>query len=191
MATKMSKNNTTKINKSNEENNDVKTVEESSIKTVEESKREFSPNDYILCHSVTAGGLNIVCRSGNYYQFRDYGAENEIEYRDLVSLIRKRSGHIFMPRIIIDDKDFLAQFKQVQDVYENMFTKKDLSEILSLPVDEMISTIKTVPQEVYPTLRSLISTKIANGEIDSVRKIRALSEYFNSDFNLISELFSN
>ena len=35
---------------------------------------------------------------------------------------------------------------------------------------------------------NLIATQIANGKLDSIAKVRALTEIFNSDFNLLSEL---
>lgn len=184
MATKMTKNNS---NSKVKENNEEKVVEKKETK----KKKVFEPNDYIQCHSATAGGLSIICPSGNYYEFKEYGCDGEIEYKDLVSLIRKRSDHIFLPRIIIDDEDFLEEFRQVKKLYEDMYTGYDLIEVLRLPVDEMLSTIKKMPSGIYPNLRSTVSTMIANGQIDSVRKIRALSDFFGSDFNLISELFSN
>jgi hypothetical protein len=35
----------------------------------------------------------------------------------------------------------------------------------------------------------MIATEIASGRLDSISKVRALSEIFDSDFNLLSELF--
>ena len=60
-------------------------VEEKPVKV----KKTFTDSDYILCRSVTSGGLNIVSQSGSLYDFRDYGEECEINYRDLVTLIRR------------------------------------------------------------------------------------------------------
>lgn len=154
-------------------------------------KKKFSQNDYIPCTSITAGGLSVTCKSGNYYEFKNYGYECEIEYRDLVALIRKRSEHIFLPRFIINDDDFLLEFPQVKHAYEEMYTTTDLRDILSLPIPQMKSAIQNLPEALYPTLRSLAATDVANGKIDSVKKIRVLTEIFGSDFNLLSELFGN
>ena len=38
-------------------------------------------------------------------------------------------------------------------------------------------------------MRNLISTQIANGKLDSISKVRALTEIFDSDFNLLSDLY--
>ena len=47
------------------------------------TKKTFTDSDYVLCRSVCSGGLNIVSQSGNLYEFKDYGSECEINYRDL------------------------------------------------------------------------------------------------------------
>lgn len=151
---------------------------------------ESNAKEFILCRSVTHGGLNINCKSGNVYEFKNYGSDCEIEYHDLVGLVRKHSDHIFLPRFIIEDDDFLAEFPQVSKAYESLYTVDELNKILNLPVESMKVALAELPQNVFSGLVTMISTKIANGEIDSVRKIRVLSEIYDSDFNLLSEIFA-
>lgn len=157
------------------------------VKPVE--KKVFTDSDYILCRSVWSGGLNVISQSGNLYEFRDYGSECEINYRDLVTMIRRGSGHIFMPRFVILDEDFLKDFPTVQRVYGTMYTRNDLIEILDLPVSRMRAEIENLPKATKDSMRNLIATQIANGRLDSIAKVRALTEIFNSDFNLLSDLF--
>ena len=154
-----------------------------------EEKKTFTDSDYILCRSVCSGGLNVVSQSGNLYEFKDYGAECEVNYRDLVTLIRRGSEHVFLPRFVILDEDFLEDFPTVQRVYGDMYTKEDLIEILDLPVPAMRREIEKLPDATRKSMRNLISTQIANGKLDSIAKVRALTEIFNSDFNLLSDLF--
>ena len=157
--------------------------------TVKET-REFAPHDGIVCRSVCAGGLNITCRSGNFYEFSDYGDTAIIEYQDLATLARKRSDHIFVPRIIIEDEDFLNEFKQIKDFYAEVYSEGDLKKILLLPAKQMTDTINNLPESILPTVRSLAATMVGNGEIDSVRTIKALTTIFGANFNLLSELFA-
>lgn len=153
-----------------------------------DGKKTFTDSDYILCRSVCSGGLNVVSQSGNLYEFKDYGSECEINYRDLVTLIRRGSEHVFLPRFVILDEDFLEDFPTVQRVYGEMYTKEDLIEILELPVPSMTSEINKLPDATRNSMRNLIATQIANGKLDSIAKVRVLTEIFNSDFNLLSEL---
>lgn len=198
MATKKSMTKATKTEETVVDNVDMletKTVE-TQVKIAEEivipakSKREFNDSDYILCRSIWPGGLTVTCQSGDYYEFSEYGSTCEIKYRDLVSLTRKHSDHIFLPRFIIMDDDFVQEFSQIQRLYDSMYTINDLKEILDLPVSQMTDTIKKLPDAARDTLRSLIATEIASGRLDSIRKVKALSDIFDSDFNLLSELFS-
>lgn len=152
-------------------------------------KKTFTDSDYVLCRSVCFGGLNVTCKSGNSYEFIDYGADCEINYRDLVALIRKGSDHIFLPRFIILDDDLLEDFPSVKRVYETMYTTADLLNILSLPKHRMVTEINKLPNATKNVLCKMVATEIASGHLDSISKVRALSELFDSDFNLISELF--
>lgn len=152
-------------------------------------KKEFTDSDYILCRSVWSGGLNVDSQSGNLYRFNDYGSECEINYRDLVTMIRRGSEHVFLPRFVILDEDFLKDFPTVQRVYGAMYTKEDLVKILELPITQMKREIEKLPKATKDSMRNLVATHIANGRLDSISKVRALTEIFGSDFNLLSELF--
>lgn len=152
-------------------------------------RKVFTDSDYILCRSVWSGGLNVLSQSGNLYEFSDYGAECEINYRDLVTLIRRGSDHIFTPRFLILDEDFLKDFPTVQRVYGTMYTMNDLMEILELPNTHMKREIEKLPKATKDSMRNLIATQIANGKLDSISKVRLLTEIFDSDFNLLSDLF--
>ena len=166
---------------------DVSVMEAAPIVTKE--KKVFTDSDYILCRSVTSGGLNIASQSGNLYEFNDYGSECEINYRDLVTLIRRGSEHVFLPRFVILDDDFLEDFPTVKKVYGEMYTMRDLEDILALPTAQMEREIVKLPESVKDSMSNLIATQIANGKLDSIAKVRKLSEIFDSDFNLLSDLF--
>ena len=166
---------------------DASVMEAAPIVTKE--KKVFTDSDYILCRSVTSGGLNIVSQSGNLYEFNDYGSECEINYRDLVTLIRRGSEHVFLPRFVILDDDFLEDFPTVKKVYGEMYTMRDLEDILALPTAQMEREIVKLPESVKDSMSNLIATQIANGKLDSIAKVRKLSEIFDSDFNLLSDLF--
>lgn len=158
-------------------------------KEIAKEKKVFTDSDYILCRSVCYGGLNISGQSGNMYEFKDYGFECEINYRDLIFLIRKGSDHVFLPRFVILDEDLLEDFPTVKNTYENMYTRNDLLEILDLPNSHMKAAIKELPDASRNVLEKMIATEIANGHLDSISKVRILSDIFDSDFNLLSDLF--
>lgn len=169
------------------QNTNVETETNDGVKTVE--KKVYTDFDMIPCHSVWFGGLNVTCPSGNSYSFSDYGSPCDISYRDLINLIRKNSEHIFLPRFVIDDDEFLKDFPTIKRVYADMYTTSDLLQILKLPNAKMKSEIEKLPAETKNVLCKMIATEIASGRLDSISKVRMLSEMFDSDFDLISKLF--
>ena len=104
-------------------------------------------------------------------------------------MIRRGSEHVFLPRFIILDEDFLEDFPTVQKVYGTMYTREDLVGILDLPITAMKREIDKLPKATKDNMRNLVATHIANGKLDSISKVRALTEIFNTDFNLLSDLF--
>ena len=145
-----------------------------------------------MCRSIVTGGLFLEgSKTKMPYKWNNYGDETEVEYRDLVALVREQSGYIYKPFFIIEDEDFIEEFPQLKKFYSENYSIKELSAILELPVDEMIKTISTLPKGAVDSLNKSAATQVSLGQIDSVRKIRALDDYFGTDLNLISEIFQN
>lgn len=94
------------------------------------------------------------------------------------------------PFFIIQDEDFLAEFPQVQKIYTTMYSVGDLEDLLINPdADTMIATIETLPDGAKESIKNIAATLIANGRVDSVKKIKALDAFYGTNFTLMSELF--
>ncbi len=153
------------------------------------SKKSFEQTDRIKCHSITQGGLYVEgAKTKALYEFSDYGDVTEIEYRDLVGMVNSKSDFIFHPYLIIDDPSFVAEYPQLDKLYSEAYGTQDLMNIFTLPVDEMVSKIKSLPAGAVDNLKHLAATQVSNGSLDSVRKIKALDELWGTDLNLASEL---
>ena len=164
-------------------------IEEEVKSTPRKQKKTFDQSDGILCRSVTRGLLNIEGqKTGIMYTFNDYGDESEIEYRDLVAEIRARKPSVFDPRIVIEDEDFVAEFSQIKAMYEEKYCAFDLVALLQLPPQKMKSALADVPKSVYSNLKAIAGTMVANGELDSVQKIKMLDEVLGTDLNFATEL---
>lgn len=187
MATKY----TTKKN-DNMDNETTKEVEKEVSKkpeTKKSPKKTFEPSEEISCRSVVPGHLFLDgAKTGRDYRWEEYGDETGIEYRDLVALVRSKSGYIFNPFFVIDDDNFVEEFPDLKKFYNANYSVKELSDVLALPTNQMISTIKTLPKSAVDTLKTIAANQVSTGQIDSVSKIRALDDMFGTDLNLISEL---
>lgn len=166
------------------------TIEE--VKQNKSEPRTFDPNDGILCRSVTHGKLFVDgLKTGMKYTFLDYDDESDIEYRDLVALVRARDKSVYNPRFIIMDEDFIAEYPTLKKFYSDHFSTKNIKEILTLPDNQMKEEISKLPKGAVDSLKSIAVNQIVSGEIDSVRKIKALDEAFGTDLSLLNELLSD
>ena len=171
-------------------NNDVsknEKKEEEVLKTNDSStKKEFGQEDLILCRSMVSGQLFVDgVRSGLLYTFADYNDTCEIEYRDLIYLVRSyKDKTIYEPRIVIEDEDFIAENPKLAELYESLYTKGDLMEIINLPLSQMVDTINALPMGCRNALKGIAATMIDNWQLDSIQKIKALDEIFETNMLL-------
>lgn len=153
-------------------------------------KRKFKETDPIECVSITAGTLGMVgIKTGINYRWAGRNDVTEVEYQDLVAAIRSGKKHITNPCFIIKDADFLAEFPQVNKIYDSMFSMNDLKDVFQLPAAQMKKVIVSLPAGAQESIKHIASNMISNGSLDSVSKIKALDEIFDTKFMLMTELF--
>ena len=148
--------------------------------------RKFEQEDLILCRSMVSGQLFIEgTRSKLLYTFADYNDVCDIEYRDLIYMVRTYNNRfVYEPWIIIEDEDFIAENPKLAELYESMYTKGDLMEIINLPISQMVDTINALPMGCKNALKGIAATMIDNGQLDSIQKIKALDEIFETNMLL-------
>lgn len=160
-------------------------------KIVEKAPRKFEAMDGVLCRSIVDGVLVMEgIKSKNFYKWADMNDIAEVEYQDLVSAVRSNTSYVFAPHFIIEDEDFLAQFPKVQEVYNSMYTTSDLKDILKLPVASMMKEIEALPSGSKDNLREIAGKMVLNGQLDSVQKIKALDDYYNTNFLVTTNLYA-
>ncbi len=195
MATSMKKNTTKKAIVDSTIEEVVEAVETTDVveEIVKETKietKKFKETDPITCVSITAGELGMLgIKTGINYTWAGRGDETDVEYQDLVAAIRSGKKQITAPRFIIKDEDFLKQYPQIEQIYSSMLSYNDLKDILKLDVVNMKKVINQLPTGAKESIKNIVSTQIANGFLDSVQKIRALDEIFDTKFMLMTELF--
>lgn len=166
---------------------DTKITNESKItNTPVVEERIFNPEDTIPCRSIVSGGLYIEgSRSHILYSWADCGDVEDVEYRDLIYLVRTRANaNIYSPRIIIEDEDFINQNKSVKDFYDSMYDTSDLNQILLLPISQMKAEIANLPIGAKESIKGIAATMIDSHVLDSVQRIKALDEIFGTNMLL-------
>lgn len=167
-------------------------TEESPVVTSKKSIKKFNPDDMILCQSICVGQTFVKgFKSGTIYTFEALGAEEYIEYRDLVASVRSKDSILFKPFIIVLDEDFINEQKTLKTFYENMYTPEDFEEFFKLRPNQMVEALNNMPVGIRETIKSMAVGKIQDGVFDSVARIKALDDYFGTKMMLLTELYGD
>lgn len=165
---------------------------ETPIVTSKKSIKKFNPDDMILCQSICVGQTFVKgFKSGTIYTFEALGAEEYIEYKDLVAAVRSKDSILFKPFIIVLDEDFINEQKTLKTFYENMYTPEDFEEFFKLRPNQMIEALNNMPVGIRETIKSMAVGKIQDGVFDSVARIKALDDYFGTKMMLLTELYGD
>lgn len=162
-------------------------------KHVEKQKKEYKEHEGIPCKSITAGKMFMEGRKSKIvYRWEDAGDVVEIEYQDLIAAIRSGNGYVMRPLFVIEDKELVSQYPQLSKVYDVLYSVDDLKDVLvKLNVGDMIATIKALPVGAQDSIKHLASRMVSNGTLDSVSKIKALDEFYNTELMLMTGLFGD
>ena len=162
----------------------VKEVEKETVQSPS-PKKQYKDGDQISCISTTAGLLVMPGRKTSAsYRWIDAGDEVRVDYSDLIAEIRARSNYVFKPRFVVNDDEFVEQNKDLKTLYDKLYSKNDLKQILRLSPERMRSVIDQLPDAVKDTLKSLAATEIDSGELDSIKTIKTLDEIFGTQLLL-------
>lgn len=154
--------------------------------------KKFEKDDYIVCHSIMAGKTFMEgIKTKNVYIFESIGATSEVEYQDLIAAVNVNSSYLFRPFIVVDDVDFIEQCPKLKKYYDQMYSVNDLAQILTLPPHRIVEEIDKLPSGAKQSIRSIVAEQVANGLLDSVSKIKAIDEYFGTQFMLLTGLYDN
>ena len=159
-------------------------VKESKPKTIASPvyKKEFKNDDLIPCKSVTSGELLMPGkRTGRLYRWADCDDIEYVEYQDLLYSTRSRSQYVFEPFFLILDDDFIEQNKELNKVYDGLYSYNELSELLNKPADALKTIVPGLPKGIRDALKGIVATGITNGTFDSVKKIKVFDEIFETD----------
>lgn len=160
---------------------EIKDDENTKAETKVNKVKTYNKEDVIPCKSITSGGLYVTGdKSGILYQWANYGDVEEVEYQDLVYMIRAHKPSVFRPRFVIEDDEFLTQYPELNDLYTSLFSTGDLVDILNLPVSQMRNAIAQLPSGALDAIKGLAASRIMSGQYDSVQKIKALDEIFDT-----------
>lgn len=168
------------------------TSETSTVESAAPKKKVFAPTDGVLCRSITPGQLFMEgLKSRILYTWLDNGDVVEVEYQDVVAAIRANRGYITLPLFVIEDENVIAEYPQLNKIYDTLYTYTDLRDvILDLDPADMKATIMKLPEGAKNSIKHIASQLISDGTLDSVKKIKTLDEIFDTELSIMTGLFN-
>lgn len=162
-----------------------KPVEEKAPVESKPEKKVYKDTDLIDCRSITPGELlEIGEKTQEVYDWLSEGDVVGVAYKDLVAAIKMKKAIVYMPRFVIEDDDFLACYPDIQELYDSMYSKDNLRDILKLQPTRMREVIENLPEGAKDALKTVIVQDIENGSFDSVQRIRIIDQIFGTDMLL-------
>lgn len=145
------------------------------------AKKKFFDTDMISCMSITPGELLVVGdKTKDLYDWLYDGDVVDVSYGDLMSMVRTHNINVYGPRFVIQNDEFLAEHKDIADLYVSLYSPNDLRQILSLPVDQMRSVIQKLPDVAKEAIKNFASAGVDNRTFDSVNAVKVIDELFGT-----------
>ena len=152
----------------------------------ETKKREFKPTDLIMCKSVCYGELFLKGKkTGLLYSWAGTGDVREVEYQDLLSWKVLHSEALFGPLIMILDDELVNQWnRELGDIYRRI-EDDDVSDLFESDYDEFVMRLKNLPNRVKETVKNIANSKIQDGTLYDLRKIKAMDEILDTELMML------
>lgn len=167
----------------------VETKPETAVETLKAESRQvkkFAADDMVPCRSVRNGTLQYIGRkTGDIYEWTDYGDVTEVAYGDLLAVKANKSNFIYGPWFLIEDEDAVEALK-LTELYASFTDFLDIDEFLELPASEIRRKLPNAPKGFKDTVARTAGLRIRDGSLDSVIKIKIIDEVLGK--NLMSML---
>lgn len=149
--------------------------------------KEAEHKKEIECRSVVNGILFFEGeRTKKIYEFADYNDVQNIDYEDLLVAVRTKSRFLFNPYFIVTDEDFVNSYPQLKNFYRDHYSIGDLRKLFTVPINELEKHIKALPPSAITQLKQLVSSAVADGTIDSYKRIQVFDSLLGTNMLLLS-----
>lgn len=167
----------------------VQVVEEPVVKpAVAEVKPEpvierhaYQATDMIPCKSVRYGLLqHLSKKSGDLYEWADYGDVVDVAYGDLLALKSRKSKFLYAPWFLIMDEQLVEDWK-LNDIYTYFEDFEDVEEFLQSGAITLRRNLPNAPQGYKDLIIHKAGEMIRNGNLDSIATIRAIDDVLHKN----------
>lgn len=152
-------------------------------KTIAKPKtRKFDPNETFPCRSVCYGELILEgYKSKILYTWANCGDYADVEYQDLQALQSRKSRFLTDPLFIIEDEELVDHWGALLKPIYSKIEEDDIEQILKLTPAQLKKRLKSAPNGIKESIKTMAAAKIMSGELDSLNRIKAIDEVLGTE----------
>lgn len=148
---------------------------------------EIDLNDMIRVRSVTKGKLIYISpKTGMQFTWEDYGAEEYIEFGELLTMKASRSEFLTRPLMVVDDEE-VAEKLGLTNLYKDIAKIEDVDTFFDGSLKDMQDILDVVPKGIKTLVADEATARIKNDTLFDIRKIKMLEEALNIDLQMIMD----
>lgn len=140
--------------------------------------KEIDPNQLIVVKSGFQGVLvYISARTGEQFYWDEFGAEQEIELRELRNMKSSQKDFFIKNWILFNEEDsWVIDYLGLSQYYKNVLNIDEFDEIFTKTPEEVKDIISKLSAGQKKTVEYKARLLLRDGEIDSRKVISALEE---------------
>ena len=144
--------------------------------------RKFDPNETFPCRSVCYGELILEgYKSKILYTWANCGDYADVEYQDLQALQSRKSRFLTDPLFIIEDEELVDHWGTLLKPIYSKIEEEDIEQILKLTPAQLKKRLKSAPNGIKESIKTMAAAKIMSGELDSLNRIKAIDEVLGTE----------
>lgn len=145
---------------------------------ISEAPEHVDQNQYIPVINGYHGVLVYTdSRTGETYTWSEFGDIQEMELKELRNAKNTKKFFFENNYFLFDDEySWVIDYLRVNDLYKNTISVDGYSELFTKAPSDMVKIIKTMTDGQKESLARCAQDKIASGEIDSIKIVRALED---------------
>lgn len=144
-------------------------------------KKVYQATDMIPCKSVRYGILQHVSKkSGDIYEWADYGDITEVAYGDLLALKSRKSKFLYAPWFLILDEQLVDDWN-LNGVYEFFNEFDDIEDFLQSGAISLRKKLPQAPQGFKDLVVHKAGEMLRNGALDSIGTVRAIDDVLHKN----------
>lgn len=141
-----------------------------------EEKRKVNRDDIVTVMNITSGLVHYQSKkTGSEWNFHEFGATDEIEVSELVTMKNAHPRYLKEPWLIVLDED-VVDFLGMSKEYEGVLTPDELDRFYQLPGSKIKELLPSMPRGMKEAVADQARIRIEQETLTNLNVIKAIEE---------------